>query len=98
ERGGALRQTWDAVPGHVTLLSGGRSRTTVVDHGAVLLHTESKGGAHGVAARLPFAPHLHDRQALRKCEAVLVRRIDRALRQRRTGRRYDRPVHEVELP
>lgn len=32
ERGGAFRQTWDAVPGHVAMLSGKRSRTIALDH------------------------------------------------------------------
>src|SRR5262249_39164973 len=91
-------QARHAIPGDFALLSGERSRTIALDHGTVLLRAESEDGLHGVAARLAHAPHPPDRQALRACEAVVVRRIDRPLRKRRADRQYHRPVHEDELP
>ena len=49
--------------------------------GAVLFHSDAEGRLHDLAARPYGAPHLPHRQAFGEGEAVVVRRVDRPLRE-----------------
>ena len=51
QRGGADRQTRDAVPRHLALLSGERPRPAAVDDGTAVLPARPEGGPYAVGAR-----------------------------------------------
>ncbi len=87
--GGSVR-----CPGPV--LSGRRSRPAAVSVRAGLFHPDSEADLDDLAARSHGAPHPAHRPAFRACDAVLVRRVDRPLRERRhAGGRHHRSFHRA---
>src|SRR6267143_5697844 len=95
ERRGAQRQEGGSLRGPGTVLSRRRPRTIALSGGAVLFHPDGEAGMDDLAARSYGAPRLPYGQTFEQCKAVMVRRIDRPLRERRhAGYRHDRTLHE----
>ena len=97
ERRGAERQAGGRVRRASALLSGRRARAIAVPGGAHVFHPDPEAGVDDLAARPHGPPRLPDRQAFGEREAVMVRRIDRPLRERRTRRRHHRTVRQEQL-
>src|SRR2546426_12574128 len=98
ERRSAQRQEGGSFRGPGTVLSWRRPWTIALSGGAFLFHPDAETGMDDLAARSHGAPRLPDRQAFEQRKAVMVRRIDRPLRERRrAGYRHDRTLHEEQL-
>ena len=98
ERRGAAGRAAGAFRRPGALLSRRRPRPAPVSVRAALFHPDAEGGVDDLAARPSGAPRLPHRPAFRARHAVVVRRVDRPLRERRHARRrHHRPLDRQEL-